>query len=297
MGPAVGAQSGRFAQGAAAVRIKQKILTQSRRERGVREKTYNVGRRPGAAIRYSAIPIFSAFSAFSASLREISALLILILLLFPSCGYLHNPRVSNAYIDNMIPSSAAANLVLWPVHLTALLACGIVDQTMRTFESVPPSGKDGVDFFLIRGSGNNVMLERTIAVPKIIATPIVMLGSYLVRWLFPLGEDTRPFGDYVSAVVSLHAAVESGDLSAIRAALDSGAPVNQYDSRDWTALMIAAHSGKKEAVEILLAAGADASLRNKEGKRAQDLALDAGHRETAEIIRKSTAGQIEPEKR
>ena len=120
--------------------------------------------------------------------------LILSVFLFYNCGYLHNPRVSRVYWDNAVPDSATVNLVLWPIHLAALLLCGVVDQSIRSIEIVYPSGEDAVDYFYLRGNGNNIMLEKTIAIPKTAATPVIFVLAYVVRWFIPISHSTHPFG-------------------------------------------------------------------------------------------------------
>ncbi len=111
------------------------------------------------------------------------------------CGFLSNPRVSKEYLEHAISDNEAVCLVTWPIHVVGLPVAALVDQTIRTFEIVPDAGRDAVDFFLIRGDGNNIILERTIAAPKAVVSPVVFVGSYIARWFFPFGEDDRPFYD------------------------------------------------------------------------------------------------------
>jgi hypothetical protein len=55
-------------------------------------------------------------------------------------------------------------------------------------------------------------------------------------------------------------AAKSGDVAALRAALDAGMDVHALDGNKWTALHEACRYGQLEAVKVLLAAGADPNL-------------------------------------
>lgn len=112
------------------------------------------------------------------------------------CGFLSQARVSEAYIDEFGPNDATECLVTWPIHAIALPITATIDQTVRTIESTVPAGRDAVDLFLLDFSDNNVMLSRTVALPKLIITPVVFVGSYLARWFVPIEESSRLFGDY-----------------------------------------------------------------------------------------------------
>jgi hypothetical protein len=114
-------------------------------------------------------------------------------LLEGGCGFIAEPRVCEEYFDHMAPESEEACLVTWPFHLVLLAGCATVDQTVRTFECAGPAGRDACDYLCLRGNGNNIMFEHTIGLPKTLATPVVFVGSYVARWLFPLEAEDRPF--------------------------------------------------------------------------------------------------------
>lgn len=118
------------------------------------------------------------------------SLVVLFCLSCTGCGFLDRPRLCEGYMDNCWPDDDRVTLVTWPFHLAMLTACAAGDQTIRTFESLPPAAGDAYDYFRIRARGNNVMFERTVAVPKMAATPAVFCGSYLCRWFVP---DAPPF--------------------------------------------------------------------------------------------------------
>jgi uncharacterized protein len=56
---------------------------------------------------------------------------------------------------------------------------------------------------------------------------------------------------------SLWAAAKADDVVQLTRLLDDGCPINERDSRGYSALMLAAYSGNLAAVELLLARGAD----------------------------------------
>ncbi|MGA7242937.1 MAG: ankyrin repeat domain-containing protein [Terracidiphilus sp.] len=62
----------------------------------------------------------------------------------------------------------------------------------------------------------------------------------------------------------LHHAASSGDLSAMKALLEEGFPINEFDDLDRTPLHCAAIVGHVEAVRYLIDAGADVNAHNEE---------------------------------
>jgi len=110
------------------------------------------------------------------------------------CGSLRGrDTLAKKYVDHCWPDDERVCLTTWPFHVVAISSCFVVDQTLWTFHCVPPAARDAGDYFLMRGSGNNIMLEHTIAVPKALATPAIFVGSFLVRWIAPIGETERVF--------------------------------------------------------------------------------------------------------
>lgn len=71
---------------------------------------------------------------------------------------------------------------------------------------------------------------------------------------------------------TLFYAIESGDLTALRAVLAAGADVNGQDSDGWTPVSWATLGNQEQMVMELLRAGADPSIKNKEEKSALDYA-------------------------
>ncbi len=127
-------------------------------------------------------------------MRRLAVIVIVASLLLSGCGFIRNARVCEQYIDHMIPAEdSQAMLVTWPFHLVMLTGCALIDQAITTFEIIPSCGVDSWDYLLLHGSGNNILFEHAILIPKTIATPVIFVGSYLVRWLFPVELDQRPF--------------------------------------------------------------------------------------------------------
>lgn len=121
---------------------------------------------------------------------------LLLAALSAHCGFLAQPRVSEAYIEAFAPEDATECLVTWPIHAVALPITATIDQGARTVEAALPAGRDALDFFWLDISDDNLMLSRTIAVPKLLVTPGIFLGSYIARWFYPLDAEDQPFGDY-----------------------------------------------------------------------------------------------------
>ena len=130
--------------------------------------------------------------------RVLRSLLICIVLALSlsHCGFFAQPRVSEAYLENFAPEDEVECLVTWPIHAIALPVTATIDQGARTVEATVPAGRDAWDFVLLQFSDDNIMLSRTLAVPKLLITPGIFVGSYLTRWFYPLDDDDRPFGEY-----------------------------------------------------------------------------------------------------
>ncbi len=124
--------------------------------------------------------------------------LILFLLIGNSgCGFLDEARVCEGYIENVAeplwPDEPAVALVTWPIliplHAGGLAVSATVDQTCRTFESAVPASIETKNYFLLPVPEDNVLLHRSLILPKFVATPLIWVGSYLVRWFLPIGSE------------------------------------------------------------------------------------------------------------
>lgn len=121
--------------------------------------------------------------------------LITVAALGTRCGFLADPYISEAYVEAFFPESVTECLVTWPLHAVVLPVTATADQGIRTVETVVPAGRDAVDYVQLDFTKDNVMLSRTVAVPKLIATPLIFVGSYVARWFFPFEKGDRPFVD------------------------------------------------------------------------------------------------------
>lgn len=125
------------------------------------------------------------------SMKLIVAALTLLWLF--GCGFVDQTRACECYIDHMWPENNAVLLGTWPFHVIMLGGCVVVDQGARTAESVVPAGRDAYDYLTLPVNDDNIMLHRTVVVPKTLATPLIFVGSYAARWLAPIEEDDHPF--------------------------------------------------------------------------------------------------------
>ncbi|MGL9762735.1 MAG: ankyrin repeat domain-containing protein [Wolbachia sp.] len=66
--------------------------------------------------------------------------------------------------------------------------------------------------------------------------------------------------------ISLHSAVEIGDLSLITRLLSEGSDLNAIDQHGWTPLHYAVHSGDVDLVRFLRYQGADYDIKDCEGQ-------------------------------
>ncbi len=118
------------------------------------------------------------------------------------CGFTDEARTCEFYeehvLDPLWPDDTRVVLVTWPVlvpfHGTGLAVSATIDQTIRTGEIVVPASCDAADYFDMPVPDDNIMLHRTIVVPKYLGTPFVWLGSYIARWFAPISADARVFG-------------------------------------------------------------------------------------------------------
>ncbi|MGL9731638.1 MAG: ankyrin repeat domain-containing protein [Wolbachia sp.] len=88
-------------------------------------------------------------------------------------------------------------------------------------------------------------------------------GANIVQY-----SDGKSIGDKDNSTVdkiSLHSAVEIGDLSMITRLLSEGADLNAIDQHGWTPLHYAVHSGDVDLVRFLRYQGADYDINDCEG--------------------------------
>ena len=86
-------------------------------------------------------------------------------------------------------------------------------------------------------------------------------------------------------IIALHSAAAGRHMALVRALLESGAPVNAKQQKNWTALRAAAQNGDQYMVDLLLKYGANPNARSDDGVTPEQLAHAKGHVEIAERLR------------
>ena len=86
--------------------------------------------------------------------------------------------------------------------------------------------------------------------------------------------------------ISIHDAVGTGNIEAVKEHLAAGVDVNAKLDRGYTPLHVAATFGHKEVAKLLIAAGADLNAKDFDGHTPLDWAIEENKKETADLIRK-----------
>jgi ankyrin repeat protein len=102
------------------------------------------------------------------------------------------------------------------------------------------------------------------------------------RWLLAQGADAA--GPESSFYPPLHGAAQRQASGVVKALLDAGAPVDQLDRYDQTALMKAARYGTPENVKALLDGGASVAAEDSEGRHALSHAAESGSLEKIKLL-------------
>jgi FOG: Ankyrin repeat len=89
--------------------------------------------------------------------------------------------------------------------------------------------------------------------------PVIVLGALLMSTISGLGSTSFPS----LLDRQLIAAVEQGDIGAIRRTLSEGASIDARDSSQRTALMVAVQNNHVAAARILIEAGADVNAKDE----------------------------------
>ncbi|MGR6862291.1 ankyrin repeat domain-containing protein [Aliivibrio salmonicida] len=96
---------------------------------------------------------------------------------------------------------------------------------------------------------------------------------YLLFLLLPLSsfateKEQTTNEDYQELITLYFAAARTGNDDVLSTFLNAGFPVNQINSKSYTALMTAAYYGNQSSIEVLLEKGANACLQDKRGNTA-----------------------------
>jgi ankyrin repeat protein len=108
----------------------------------------------------------------------------------------------------------------------------------------------------------------------------------IVAALLVVGCGTTPSPELPTAKapdISIHEAVGTGNIEAVKKHLAAGTDVNANDG-GWTPLWYAADEGHKEIVELLIAKGADVNAKNKGDVTPLYGAARSGRKEVAELL-------------
>ena len=84
--------------------------------------------------------------------------------------------------------------------------------------------------------------------------------------------------------ISIHDAVEKGNIEAVKQHLTAGKDVNAKNDDELTPLQMAAGEGQKEIAELLIAKGADVNAKDKIGGTSLHLAAHSGQKEIVELL-------------
>ena len=89
--------------------------------------------------------------------------------------------------------------------------------------------------------------------------------------------------------ISIHKAVETGNIDAVKKHLAAGTDVNADAESLVTPLHVASVFGKSEISELLINSGADVNALMKDGRTPLDLASELKKTETAALLQKHGA--------
>jgi ankyrin repeat protein len=88
--------------------------------------------------------------------------------------------------------------------------------------------------------------------------------------------------------ITLHQAVEQGNLKAVQQHIAAKTDLNKTDTAGWTPLHLAAMKGNLAMVQALTAAGADVKRKGNGGKTPLDFAREKGQTAIVQFLQKPT---------
>jgi ankyrin repeat protein len=102
-------------------------------------------------------------------------------------------------------------------------------------------------------------------------------------------QSTRMHASGLIDFAKAHRLIKTGNLLALRDALDRGLSPNLSNRFSWTLLMLAAITGNLQIGELLVSRGADLDRTNGGGNTALSLAIHKGHAPFAMMLLKKGA--------
>jgi uncharacterized protein len=112
----------------------------------------------------------------------------------------------------------------------------------------------------------------------------VLASLALIVALPPAAAQVAPSAGEVTAFAAVHAAAYRGDVSALRAALAQGQPVDQRGAHGRTPLHVATFARQRDAIRELAAAGADLGALEDDRYDAVTIAAVADDEQTLALL-------------
>ncbi|MDO6834558.1 ankyrin repeat domain-containing protein [Pseudoalteromonas carrageenovora] len=118
----------------------------------------------------------------------------------------------------------------------------------------------------------------------IIFTLVMSFSSFGNEQQSTVNEPTTAQTQYESLLAYYFAAARTDDTTVITQFVDAGIPINSYNNKGYTALMIATYHGNKNTVNTLLQLGANACLEDNRGNTALMAAIFRGEFSIAKTL-------------
>ncbi|MEL0640752.1 ankyrin repeat domain-containing protein [Pseudoalteromonas aliena] len=118
----------------------------------------------------------------------------------------------------------------------------------------------------------------------IIITLMMSFSSFANEPQSAVNEPTSTQTQYENLLAYYFAAARTNDTAVITQFVDAGIPINSFNNKGYTALMIATYHGNKSTVNTLLQLGANACLEDNRGNTALMAAIFRGEFSIAKTL-------------
>jgi hypothetical protein len=118
----------------------------------------------------------------------------------------------------------------------------------------------------------------------IIFTLVMSFSGFANEPQSAVTEQSTAQSQYDSILAYYFAAARTDDTAVITQFVDAGIPINSYNNKGYTALMIATYHGNKNTVNTLLQLGANACLEDNRGNTALMAAIFRGEFSIAKTL-------------